>query len=184
MHIYNHKKIKKHFMTTPNLSMPPVFIEPPIIEPPIGLIPNAPITTACSVVRCKKGNKVKVQIKVADFKEITAISLNIQYKTNALEFVTIKPARTMPSPEGLFFKANKIDSDNMQLKIAWSSLTPFSLKNTNDLFLVYFTFLGKPTKLIWQTKNCEYASTIDNMPTPLCQEPPENFYINGKVTPD
>jgi hypothetical protein len=146
--------------------------------------PTAPITSAGTVVRCKKGNTVKVQIKVKNFKNIQAITLDLHYKTSVLTFNRLTPALKMTEPDALFYLAIPIDNEWTQFKLAWSSLTPFSLQNTNDLLCLYFTYNGGETDLIWDADggNCEYAAVINGEVVALYQEPTENYYINGKVT--
>ena len=146
---------------------------------------EAPITLALgNNVRCKTGKTPKIQIKVNgdNFKDINAITLTLRFKTESLRIEEIIPALTMP--EGLFYNVLPIDDVYSEFRAAWSSLTPFSLKNTNDIFCIYATFLGTPTDLVWITENgnCEFAAIRDGQVVVLEQNPPENYYVNGFLT--
>lgn len=170
------------------------------VDPPIFSI-DAPITVALgNNVRCKTGKTPKIQIKIMgdNFKNINAISLTLRFKTASLAVEKVVPALTMP--EGLFYNVLKIDDEYSEFRAAWSSLTPFSLKNTNDLFCIYAKFLGVETDLIWITEGgrCEYATVVYTYePNPedpegkpikkahvvvMNQDPVEKFFVNGKIT--
>ena len=143
-------------------------------------------TITAPVVTGKKGNQVKVALKVKDFKNIQAMTLRIEYLKSVLTFVKATFATKLLSASFPSHAATVVDDETMKFKISWSSLKPVSLNQNQILCTLYFKCAKEAgeTPLAWNNTisnghEC-YFAIVDKIPVELPDD--HGNFVDGKVT--
>lgn len=137
---------------------------------------NAPITTAPEISACEN-TYIDVPVTVADFCNIGAISLTLNYNSSVLIFDSFTNNANFPGMTsnglipGSFYAGGYINPNDPGI----------SLPNNTVLFTVTFLYLGGYSQLEWfdNGESCEYT---DDLFIPLIDSPTPSYYINGSVS--
>lgn len=142
---------------------------------------NAPETRAGSVGGCP-GSIVTVPVTVANFQQISAISLRLDINPNQLSFISLTDVH--PAITGAMVNTVLLSSTLKKIMFSWSSVDPVNLNNQSVLFKLNFTLIsGNPVITFNNTANgggeCEYADvngeTLNDLPS-------ANFYFAAQIT--
>ncbi|MCB0806089.1 MAG: hypothetical protein KDC05_09855 [Bacteroidales bacterium] len=137
---------------------------------------GAPLTTIADIEACP-GTDVNIPVTVAEFCNIGALSLTLQYDPAILTFVSFTSDAGFP---GLV-----VNSPSPGTVYAGGYNPPggsgISLLDNSVLFTIRFSYAGGNTDLTWfdNGESCEYT---DNLYNPLNDIPFENYYFNGSVS--
>jgi hypothetical protein len=141
-----------------------------------------PVTWVQSVEGAKTGELVTVPVRVSGVKDVGAISLTLKYDTAMLEYLNVKKIAPLMN-----FMAGA-NQGHVRISAFWGTGDVLlTLKDNEQLFVIYFIFKGKDTKtlLVWDDSdgsNCEYAGGPPNY-TPFEDTPISKYYVDGYVAP-
>jgi hypothetical protein len=138
---------------------------------------NAPVTMASNISSCTDIS-IDIPITVADFFNIGALSLTMNYNSSVLTFESYTNNSGFPglvvngSIPGLIIAGGYINAGDPGILLPDNAV----------LFTLTFHYLGGYTDLIWNDngESCEYTDNIFN---PLNDLPATTYYLNGSVSP-
>ena len=138
---------------------------------------NAPITTIATVGNAVSGQQVTVPITVANFNNIGALSLSLDYDNSKLQFVS---GSQNPLLSGVFNMGdNDLGSCIHRIMIGWFG-SGASLPEGSWIVNLTFTYVTGSPALQWfeMGPSCEY---LDVNTTVLNDSPTPTYYINGRI---
>jgi hypothetical protein len=154
-----------------------LFIAILVVFPAIVWPQNAPVTTASTIFNAFQGI-VTVPVTVANFTDISAFSLDLEFDPSVLTFV--QGTKNSSLSGSFIIGDNLLPSGKHHLVISWFG-TASSLPDGASLVDIKFNYLNGTSDLTWldDGSSCEYAdyqfNALNDMPT-AC------YYTNGLVT--
>lgn len=138
---------------------------------------NAPVTMASNISSCTDIS-IDIPITVADFFNIGALSLTMNYNSSVLTFESYTNNSGFPglvvngSIPGSIIAGGYINAGDAGIL----------LPDNTVLFTLTFHYLGGYTDLTWNDngESCEYTDHLFN---PLNDLPATTYYLNGSVSP-